>query len=273
MRIDQYTKIAALIKYNNQSIDAIASIAKPLEKLKNPILRSLLARRVNLLEAARLTGISITKFREVLENIGFIWASTDENVENNQLPIVEDSLPDWLVSSANIQHFDLISYLKEEIDPLPLLIKKIDLLAGDILCIESEFVPVPLIEKLKKKNTFIFTKLNENGLFHTFIKSTTEEIFTDIKGQIEFLPIDLFSEELRKVPTSQFIDLDVSGLPMPQPMALILNSLTRLKRNEYLSIKHRKIPLHLLEELANSEFTILLSKFSENDFRMMITLK
>lgn len=73
MKIDQHTKISDLIKYDSASIDAIASIAKAFHKLKNPILRKLLASRVNIAEAAKIGKCSVLDFQRVLIPLGFQW--------------------------------------------------------------------------------------------------------------------------------------------------------------------------------------------------------
>src|SRR5690606_30987926 len=73
MDINKNTRISELIKENKASIDAIASLAKPLEKLKNPVLRRIMASRVTLTEAAQMGGCSIADFIRVLRPLGFNW--------------------------------------------------------------------------------------------------------------------------------------------------------------------------------------------------------
>jgi hypothetical protein len=68
--INGQTKISSIIKANKASIEAIASVARPLEKLKNPILRKLLAARITLSEAAEMGGCSVRDVARALQSHG-----------------------------------------------------------------------------------------------------------------------------------------------------------------------------------------------------------
>ena len=56
MYINENTKISVLINYNPKSVDAIVSISNNFDKLKIPILRKVLASRVNIKQAAKIGG-------------------------------------------------------------------------------------------------------------------------------------------------------------------------------------------------------------------------
>ena len=71
MKINQQTKISALIKENEKAIDAISSINPHFNKLRNPILRKVLASRVTIADAARIGKCNIEVFFKKLAEIGF----------------------------------------------------------------------------------------------------------------------------------------------------------------------------------------------------------
>ena len=71
MKIDQYTKISQLINANPAVIEAIASINRHFEKLRNPILRKILASRVTIADAAKIGGTTVQQFYEKLGPLGF----------------------------------------------------------------------------------------------------------------------------------------------------------------------------------------------------------
>src|SRR5690606_27126474 len=103
------------------SIEAIASISKPLEKLKNPILRKLMASRVSIAEAAKMGGCTITDFESVLTPLGFKFV-------NNDLAELqeEDKTPNWLqsLSEDQIIVFDVRAILSGGKDPLKQILKR-----------------------------------------------------------------------------------------------------------------------------------------------------
>ena len=89
MLITAKTKISQLIKYNKKSIDIIASINPHFRKLKNPVLRKLLAPRVNITDAARIGGITVDEFLQKLQQNGF---EVDMNMhKSNQSPESADT--------------------------------------------------------------------------------------------------------------------------------------------------------------------------------------
>lgn len=71
MYINEDTKISALIRHNPKSIDAIVSISNNFDKLKNPILRKILASRVSIKQAAKIGGSTIEAFYDKLTPLGF----------------------------------------------------------------------------------------------------------------------------------------------------------------------------------------------------------
>src|SRR6187402_1801760 len=71
MVISPQTKISVILKESPKAVDAIASINPHFEKLRNPILRKILASRVTIADAARIGNASVATFFEKLEPLGF----------------------------------------------------------------------------------------------------------------------------------------------------------------------------------------------------------
>src|SRR5690606_8082030 len=91
MEVTANTRISDLIKANKESIEAIAALAKPLEKLKNPILRKIMASRVTIGEAAKMGGCTVQDFQRVLTPLGFTFPPDDLVSQS-----ANDEQPDWL---------------------------------------------------------------------------------------------------------------------------------------------------------------------------------
>lgn len=71
MKINTQTRISTLIKHNPEAIDAIASINPHFNKLRNPVLRAVLAPRVSIADAARIGKCRPEDFFDKLKAIGF----------------------------------------------------------------------------------------------------------------------------------------------------------------------------------------------------------
>src|SRR5690606_87721 len=155
MIITKNTKISELIKADKNSIDALAAIAKPLEKLKNPILRKLMASRVTIAEAAQMGRVTIREFEEALKPLGFTFESDDK-----ETIIESDATPKWLqgIEKEKISYFDVRELLASGNDPLKEIMKKFkEVELGNVLCIINTFVPTPLVRLFEKDNALCYT--------------------------------------------------------------------------------------------------------------------
>lgn len=275
MEINKNTRISDLIKSNKASIDAIASLAKPLEKLKNPVLRKLMASRVTVSEAAKMGGCTIQDFERVLTPLGFKF-SDSEMIEELKL---EDT-PDWLkdLSKDNIDVFDVREILSGGKDPLKQIIKRFkEIPVGKALCIINTFVPVPLVRLLEKDGVKSFTRTIQTNEFHTYFYKTPvsgsnkENLQSgDAVGKLRMLDEESFQKEYNKFPKEKIREIDVRNLEMQGPMQAILGILPELKSDEALYVNHKRVPLYLLEEIADQSYIVNILSLSEIDVKLLI---
>jgi len=71
MKINSETKISVLIKDNPNTIEAIVSVNPHFSKLRNPLLRGILASRSSIGDAARIGKCDIKVLFKSLVEIGF----------------------------------------------------------------------------------------------------------------------------------------------------------------------------------------------------------
>ncbi|WP_462239030.1 DUF1858 domain-containing protein [Ferruginibacter sp.] len=62
MTINANTKISSLLKYNADALEAIVSISPKFTKLRNPILRKVIAARTSIAMASKFGGCSVDDF-------------------------------------------------------------------------------------------------------------------------------------------------------------------------------------------------------------------
>lgn len=268
------TRIAELIRANDQSIGAIATLSKPLQKLKNPLLRKVLASRVTLSEAAKIGGCKLSDFKRVLEPLGFsLTLETDENLQLHSHQTVASEKPVWL-DTTECTYLDVRQAIEEGNDPLREINEQYRKLpTGRILCIINTFIPSPLITLLEKKGAKTFVEqVYENEYLTYFLRehATDEQVQ---ETQISTLSWEDFQALLQRYQEPDIIQLDVRNLPMPQPMERILDTLPELDNGKALYVRHRRVPLHLLEEMENYDFVVKLCGMSDGDVRLLIHRK
>lgn len=270
--ITNNTKISDIIRLNPDSIDAIASVAKPLEKLKNPLLRKLMASRVTLAQAAAIGGCDLAQLHQVLVPLGFTFKEdftghTEEMIEKKPL---------WLISvpQDRIFNFDARPVLAAGGDPLKAIVKKFGALHdGDILCILNSFVPYPLIHLLAKEAQS-FTMEISPAEHHTWFLKRKQELnpqsHNPSDSGLMMNDEKAFEDALAKFEESCVRRIDVRELSMPAPMEKILEELAGLPDHHVLYVYHKKVPVYLLETLRDQHFTVHLIQLSAGDVRLLI---
>jgi uncharacterized protein (DUF2249 family) len=274
MNIKADTRISDLIKENSASIDAIASLSKPLEKLKNPILRKIMASRVTIAEAAKMGGCTVDDFAKALQPLGFEFIDSKIDYQN-----LIERRPLWLTEllPKHIESFDVIDLLAAGKDPLKQIIQRFKLVKpGHALCIINTFIPTPLVRLLEKDKVKTYTERIGDKKFHTYFYKATFPNTDSLSGaktsQSEKVYIDdeLRFNELYSQFDGKLKEIDVRHLEMPMPMQTILQELPLLAEGQALYVNHKRVPIYLLEELADQDFQVHVRNIAENNVKLLI---
>lgn len=274
MLINQDTKISKLIQANSDSIEAIAAIAKPLRKLKNPLLRRVMASRVTIKEAAAMARCSLEDFKQALQPLGFVFSDN----ELSEISIPKENTPQWfdLLNEGHKEYFDVRDIIAKGDDPLKVILQRYQVLEpDDALCIINSFIPYPLINLLENQGAKSHIETIDDKLYHTWFlreKRETEPETNQPSGNSGITMHDTVSFEKLIVhyDTTHLHKIDVRHLPMPQPMETILQELATLAEDKVLYIDHKRVPLHLLEALEDQPYDIHIHEIGEGDVKMLI---
>src|SRR5688572_8811712 len=169
MLISPQTKISVILKANPKAVDAIASINPHFEKLRNPILRKILASRVTIADAVRIGNASIATFFEKLEPLGF-------EIENGSVSDVKTAVPSEVEKKekptempTEMVELDVREALATGNDPFNEImdgVKKLN--ANQALCLINTFEPTPLISILNKRGYKHFVEEKSGELIYTY---------------------------------------------------------------------------------------------------------
>ena len=265
MTINANTKIAKIIKQNPEALEAIISINPKFEKLRNPLLRRLMAARTTIGMASQIAGIDAEQFYEKLQPIGFEIdrkAVHETNKEKPKLPAFFNSIsPDQIVS------FDVRPIINGGKDPLNLIIEKVkNVPAGGVLKIINSFEPTPLISLLSKQGFESFVDNVDDETVETyFYKKDAREFEINDQEKSE-----QGWEELLEKFKDNLVTVDVRNLEMPQPMMTILGELDKLSEGNALFVYHKRIPVFLLPELKERKFDYRIKEIAPNEVRLLI---
>lgn len=281
MTISASTKISALIKANPNSIEAIVAINKHFEKLRNPILRKILASRVTIADAAKIGKCSVNDFFEKLIPLGFIVSPDPAQISNNTITAKVRPVFMQKISAVNTITLDVRAGLASGNDPFQKIIETLASMPLDnFLLIINTFEPSPLINVLKRKGFDYYTEEVHKDLFHTYfgINST----FIDLHETIDNVEVQFHQFESNVMQQNNDFDsrldtfigkmktVDVRHFEMPLPMVTILQELENLDSGVALFVHHKKIPQFLLPELEERGFKWLIREDGEGDVKLLI---
>jgi len=264
-KINANTKIGHLLKAHPDALETIISIDPKFNKLRNPLLRKVLAGRASIAMAAKIAGCEVATFFNKLKPLGF-------EIDADTLPIVEEKkeLPAFIssLSKSKIIDLDVREDLAAGKDPLNLILAKIkSVQAGEALKVINTFEPIPLIKMLEKKGFAIYADVISPDLVETYFYKKTNETTIDVQpkegeGSGWDDVMQRFSDKLVKV--------DVRELEMPQPMLTILAELEKLTEDSALFVYHKRIPVFLLPELAERKLDYRIKEISEGEVHLLI---
>ncbi|PUZ23402.1 hypothetical protein DCC81_23780 [Chitinophaga parva] len=246
MIINANTKIAAILKQEPAALEAIISISPRFEKLRNPLLRRLMAGRTSIAMAGNVGNCGVQAFFEKLQPLGF------EVDENMAAPPAPGQVPAWFPGAdVTVINLDVRPISAAGDDPLAIIMKVVKaLVPGQALKVINTFEPAPLIRLLKQQGyAATVTVISDNEVETLFYKHAetphTEAGPIAPAGDWDAL-MQAFESRLRV--------LDVRGLAMPKPMLAILEALDALPADMALFVYHKRVPVYLLPEIRQRKF-------------------
>ncbi|MBH2003663.1 MAG: DUF2249 domain-containing protein [Sphingobacteriia bacterium] len=278
MTINANTKIAVLLKQHPGALEAIVHISPKFNKLRNPILRKVIAGRTSISMASKLGGCSPEDFFNALEPLGF---EVDRTVAAHN-EIIDEAMPQYLQQAApeQMRELDVRDIIESGKDPLNNILESVNnLQPGEVLNIINSFEPTPLRQLLGKRGFESYASMKEPGLVYTYFykkeKQDTVHAATppflqsvaDTTGR-NAAPADW--EQMLNRFQDRLNTIDVRELSMPQPMHAILEALETLPPQKALLVHHKRIPVFLLPELEERKLSYRIKEMDADRVELLI---
>ena len=266
MTINANTKIGTILKQHPDALDVIVGISPKFEKLRNPILRKLMAGRASIAMASKIGGCSVDVFFRRLKPLGF-------EVDKVKPPEVKEDIkevPEFLrnVKPEKIIKLDVRPLLKGGKDPLNIILEKIKgLQTGQVLEIINTFEPAPLMLLLKKQGFESHAEIINDNLVHTYFYKTTD---TESAEAISTEHSSAGWDDILQRYEKKLQTIDVRRLEMPLPMMTILEALCKLPADAALFVYHKRIPVFLLPELKERKLDYRIKEISDGEVHLLI---
>jgi uncharacterized protein (DUF2249 family) len=265
MIINANTKIAKILKENADALEAIISISHKFEKLRNPLLRKLMAARTSIGMAAKIGGFEVEKFFEKLQPLGFeidMQIRPETHRDKPKLPAFFNTL-----KPGQMVDFDVRPVIDAGEDPLALIVERVRKIPkGGALKIINSFEPTPLISLLKKQGFESFIDKIDDDLVEAYFYKTSDAPVEITEHENN----DEGWDELLQKFEGKMQTVDVRHLEMPQPMMTILGTIEKLPYENALFVYHKRIPVFLLPELKERKFDYRIKEIGPNEVRLLI---
>ena len=265
--INVNTKIATLIKQHPDALETIVGISPKFSKLRNPILRKVIAGRTSIAMASKLGGCSVDDFFNKLQPLGFEIDKTTTAVFDNAEG--KKAVPGFMknLKDNHVVELDVRPVIESGKDPLDIIVHKIKTIqAGSVLKIVNSFEPTPLIHLLGKQGFESFSEQINDELFNTYFYKKAGLPFQEKKATGDTSDWD---NVLKRFEGNLQI-IDVRDLEMPLPMHTILEALEILQKDKALFVYHKRIPVFLLPELEAQQFSYRIKEISAAEVHLLI---
>lgn len=224
IKINEKTKIATLLKENSEALEVLVQLSPDFKKLKNPILRKLMAGRTNIAMAANIGKCSPEDFYTALAPLGFIYEG-EENENTNEEKKKKKAYREFLIATKGKEeiYLDARPIINENAVPLRIIQQYINkLTTNQYLKLKNSFEPVPLILLLKKQGIDAYVDAVNTDEFDTyFYKVRESENHTEDIDSVSVEGWDAIYEKNKE----NLLEIDVRHLEMPKPMMTILEHL------------------------------------------------
>lgn len=265
MTINADTKIASLLKQNPRALNAIISINPRFEKLRNPLLRKLMAARTSISMACKISGNSTQEFYSKLAPLGFEIDEKSEPDKSEERPALHTLFN--TIKQEDVHELDVRPIIDAGNDPLRLITDKVKSLPkGGVLKIINSFEPTPLILLLQKQGFEYYADAVHDQLIETYFykKDDAEVLLNETVSAAEDWKayVQKFSNKIQTI--------DVRKLAMPRPMLAILEALDNLPSDTALFVYHKRIPVFLLPELKERKFDYRIKEISDGQVHLLI---
>ncbi|MDP4265468.1 MAG: DUF2249 domain-containing protein [Bacteroidota bacterium] len=267
MIISVNTKIAAILRYKPDALEAIVSISPKFEKLRNPLLRKVIAGRTSIAMASRIGGCHVDDFFNKLYPFGF---QIDKSAVVSKDEVEIKPVPDFFktMNPDIITELDVRKVIEKGNDPLNIILNKVtELETGRVLKIIHSFEPIPLMHLLRKQGFESYTEtISDELVYAYFYKKTSESVKFDVKIPAHSAGWDEILIRFNK----NLETIDVRALEMPLPMHNILDALEALPEDKALFVKHKRIPVFLLPELEERKFSYRIKEINVSEVHLLI---
>jgi len=271
--VNANTRIAEVLREQPAALEAIIAISPRFERLRNPLLRKIMAGRTSIAMASKLGGCEVGEFLNRLGALGFVIdREAVQTGDSGAASTLGPAMPAFLrdIGPYRVKELDVRPIIAGGKDPLSHILAAIGNLGqGTVLKIVNSFEPTPLVLLLGKKGFESWTDFIQADVVHTYFYRRAERSPVNLAHPPA---LDEWDGAMERFAGKQVV-ADVRRLEMPLPMLTILDKLKDLPAEHALFVHHKRIPVFLLPELKERGFEYCIREIREGEVDILIFKK
>ena len=244
------TPLGRLLDQHPELVEVLAGYHPHFARLRNRLLRKVMAPRVTVAEAARMAGVPAENLLQVLADALGETIEPEETAGSRMATAGPEPRPAPLtgLTDADVVRLDVREDIRRGDEPLARIMNAVKgLTSAQVLVVRAPFEPVPLYDVLRRRGFAHWTERHADDDWSVWFyrpDTATARPHTE-----QAAPAGPSSPAAPRTVT-----IDVRGLEAPLPMVRVLEQLERLAADEQLEVIHERRPLFLYPLIVERGF-------------------
>lgn len=270
MRFTHDTVVADAIAVDPGVVDRLAAFHPAFRKLRNPVLRRVMAKLVTFADAAKVAGVDVD---------AVVGAANGENPGADRGPkpsaaeVRRDASgpPEWvaLADDAAVTRLDVRPMFDKGEEPLGTIMRAAATVKdGGILILDAPFEPAPLYRVLGAKGFVSHAEQLAADHWRIFFRREGKPVSAGESGREPEGGVAAVAHVWR---AADGVHIDVRGLPPPEPMLAILRLIDSPDTGDIVIVHHEREPVFLYPELAERAWRHAIVPGESGEVRLRLT--
>ncbi|HXG04198.1 MAG TPA: DUF2249 domain-containing protein [Candidatus Binatia bacterium] len=251
------TPLGRLLDEHPELVEVLAGYHPHFGRLRNRLLRKVMAPRVTVAEAARMAGVPAEDLLRVLSEALGEAVGADDTAGARAAAGEAVPRPTALarLGEADVVRLDVREDIRRGKEPLGRIMTAVKGLGpGQVLVVRAPFEPVPLYEVLGRRGLAHWTERHAADDWSVWFYRPDAASGESGREADEVSAPAAAGSPPGAGRAPRTVRIDVRGLEPPMPMVLVLERLERLEADEQLEVIHERRPLFLYPLIVERGF-------------------
>jgi uncharacterized protein (DUF2249 family) len=257
MAVSPDMKVSEVLRKHPELLDVLVSQSPEFQRLRNPVLRKVMARLVTLRQAAAIAGIDPPELVAALNRALGVEEAPSEGAGPGSRT---GPRPSWARDDLVAVELDVRDMQRRHEEPFSRIMQAVSSVQpGRIFKLRNTFEPFPLYEVLGRRGFAAWAErlADDDWVVYFYREAEPDEAN---RREADTLPDAVVPDRV----------LDIEELVPPEPMVKILTALEEMAPGQTLLVNHLRRPIYLLQILDERGYPYRLEERQEGRVQIYI---